>query len=207
MTSLTEQALTGSAVISPCGKYRYHLGRELAAGGRVATFIMLNPSTADHLVDDPTIRKCVGFCQRWGCGELRVVNLFAVRATDPADMRKAADPVGPENREWICRASATGSLVVCAWGMHGTYMDQDLTVLGWIADLCEPMALGVTKDGNPRHPLYVPYAAELAPFAGTGVWSRPNHRRPGVVAPATITIPAGQLPSGTTPLLPDTSDA
>jgi hypothetical protein len=165
-----------SALISPGGKYRYHLHRELPGGGRrVATFIMLNPSTADHLVDDPTIRKCIGFCQRWGCGELNVVNLFAVRATDPADMRKASDPVGEDNHEWVRRAVDTtrdfhepqdAGLVVCSWGTHGSYMDRDLTVLGWIEGLCKPMALGLTRDGHPRHPLYVPYSAELVPFAG-----------------------------------------
>ncbi len=89
----TSNAMIRSAVISEDGKYRYHLRRQLPnLGSRVATFIMLNPSVADHLVDDPTIRKCLGFCRRWGCGELQVVNLFGVRATDPADMRRGRRP-------------------------------------------------------------------------------------------------------------------
>ncbi len=168
--------LTRSAVISPNGKYRYHLRRVIAEeSSKVATFIMLNPSTADHAVDDPTIRRCMGFARRWGCGEVQVVNLFAVRATDPQDMLAASDPVGENNREWIMRAvEATRDiyepeqvgLVVCAWGTHGAYMGQDQTVLGWIEDICEPLALGITKDGHPRHPLYMPFSAELEPFAG-----------------------------------------
>jgi hypothetical protein len=135
-------------------------------------FIMLNPSIADHELDDPTIRRCLGFCQRWGCGELHVVNLFAVRATNPAHMKLAADPVGPDNLDWVKRAvdAATAlGLVVCAWGIHGSYMDQDLTVLAWIGSGRQPMALGVTRDGRPKHPLYVPYAAGLVPFVGRHV--------------------------------------
>ena len=175
MTIATFEAPTRSAVISEDGKYRYHLRRQLPnLGSRVATFIMLNPSTADHFVDDPTIRKCLGFCRRWGCGELQVVNLFGMRATDPADMRRADDPVGPDNREWVLRAveatlsiyePANRGLVVCAWGTHGFYLGQNRTLLGWIEDICEPVALGLTRDGHPRHPLYVPYTAELVPFA------------------------------------------
>jgi hypothetical protein len=165
-----------TAVISRDGKYRYHLYREVAGdGGPIATFIMLNPSTADHLTDDPTIRKCLGFCRRWGCGELHVVNLFAVRATNPADIRKAVDPVGPDNLDWIERSVAMAmnacnlalrGPVVCAWGTHGSYRDQDLTVLGRIEKICKPRTLGLTRDGHPKHPLYVPYGAELVGFAG-----------------------------------------
>jgi hypothetical protein len=154
-----------SAILSADGRYRYHLSRRLDTGAaRIATFIMLNPSTADHLVDDPTFRRCLGFCRRWGCGELHVVNLFALRATDPRNLRRAADPVGPENRAWVRRAAAIGGLVVCGWGTHGSYMGQDLTVLRWIEDCCTPLALGITRGGQPRHPLYVPYAARLEPY-------------------------------------------
>ncbi len=157
---------TRSAVVSDCGKYRYYLHRQLGEGRHAATFIMLNPSTADHDVDDPTIRKVMGFARRRGCHELHVVNLFAVRATKPGDLRAATDPVGPENREWLRRAVelACDGLVVCGWGTHGAYMGQDKAALGWIGGLCQPTCLGVTRDGHPRHPLYVPYSAELAAF-------------------------------------------
>jgi hypothetical protein len=168
MDATAVQAATRAAVISDCGKYRYHLARRFDAGDRrIATFIMLNPSTADAVIDDPTIRKVMGFARRWGCGELQVVNLFAYRATAPTDLRKADDPVGAGNRKWVCRAANESGLVVCAWGTHGAYMNQDLAVLGWLTALgVRPFALGLTRDGHPRHPLYVPYSAELVPFEG-----------------------------------------
>jgi hypothetical protein len=155
---------TGSAVISEDGKYRYHLWRRVSENERVATFIMLNPSTADACADDATIRKCLGFCRRWGCGELHVVNLFAFRATDPRELGKALDPVGPGTGPAIRRAVADADLVVCAWGIHGGYLKQGEAVVSLIRPLCKPMCLGVTRDGRPRHPLFVPYSARLVPF-------------------------------------------
>jgi hypothetical protein len=159
---------TRSAVISTDGLYRYHLSRKVGDGALAATFIMLNPSTADAEVDDPTVRKVTEFARRWGCGELHVVNLFAFRATNPAALRDAADPVGPENREWVRRAveQASDALIVCAWGTHGASLGQDEILLSWIAGLCRPVCLGLTRDGHPRHPLYVPYTAILLPFRG-----------------------------------------
>jgi hypothetical protein len=166
MTDLLDLPPTKSAVISADGKYRYFLRRTVSGGRRIATFIMLNPSTADAQADDPTIRKCIGFCRLWGCGELYVVNLFALRATDPKMIGKTLDPVGTDNRVWVEHATGCADMVVCAWGNYGTYMDQGKTVLGWIKDTCEPMCLGVTKDGYPKHPLYVRYGAELVLFMG-----------------------------------------
>jgi hypothetical protein len=157
------------ATISNCGRYRYALRRNL--GGRpcrTACFIMLNPSTADAEKDDPTIRKCMGFARRWGCADLVVVNLFAFRATRPQDLRAAADPVGRANRRHVRSAvdRAQGGLVVCAWGTYGAWWDQDLIVRAWIREVgAEPVCLGRTKGGHPRHPLYVPYTAELIPYA------------------------------------------
>jgi len=159
-----------TAVISACGKYRYLLTRPVSRRPQAVTFILLNPSTADATRDDPTIRRCIGFAQRWGCGQLVVLNLFGVRATDPADLKRAADPVGPKDEAWFARVSrkkAHGGdwLVVCGWGVHGSHLGQDSTVLGWLAAFgVKPVALGTTRDGHPRHPLYMPYTAELAPF-------------------------------------------
>src|SRR5438128_12388833 len=87
-----------NAHISADGKYRYFLSRILGCGP-ITTFIMLNPSTADAEVDDATIRKCLGFCQRWGCGTLQVINLFAIRTPHPAAMKQVEDPVGPDNKQ------------------------------------------------------------------------------------------------------------
>ena len=164
------------AIISDCGRYRYRLTRQcgLTTGGCV-NFIMLNPSTADAKEDDPTIRRCMSFALRWGFRELVVTNLFAYRATDPREMKKAADPVGPENMQYVQEAAdyavhgweAYGikGLVICAWGNHGSYMDQDKTVLGWIGHL-NPMALRVSQSGQPAHPLYLPKKLNPQPYEG-----------------------------------------
>jgi hypothetical protein len=155
------------AVISACGRYRYVLTRRLGAGRRAAAFVMLNPSTAYAARDDPTIRRCLGFARQWACGRLVVLNLFAWRTADPADLKRAADPVGPENRVWFNRilGRLSETVVICAWGVHGGHHDQDRVVYGWLRRVgVAPFALGVTKAGHPRHPLYVPYSAELVPF-------------------------------------------
>jgi hypothetical protein len=142
---------------------------------RCVTFIMLNPSTADAEQDDPTIRRCMGFAKSWTCGTLIVLNLFAYRATNPADMRSAVDPVGPDNhkhfKHWLGdtfdRLEGRRDLVVCAWGAHGAHRDQDKTVMGWLRNWhAEPQCLGVTKSGQPKHPLYLPSSATLIPFEG-----------------------------------------
>jgi hypothetical protein len=128
---------------------------------------MLNPSTADAERDDPTIRRCVAFSRLWGCGKLQVVNLFAFRATNPRDLRLAEDPVGPENSRYVKEAVEAAGPVVCAWGVHGGHLDQDLAMLRWLAEVgARPMALAVTKDGHPKHPLYVRSDTQLMPFSG-----------------------------------------
>jgi hypothetical protein len=155
--------------------YRYRLCRTFGPGP-TATFIMLNPSTADAERDDPTIRKCVGFCQRWGCGTLRVVNLFGVRAASPREMMKTDDPIGSDNETAIVEAienlrhedQGEPSPVICAWGTHGGFMGRDLEIMRWLGtnSSLQPMCLGITKEGYAKHPLYVPYDAPLTPYAG-----------------------------------------
>ena len=147
-----------SAVFSPDRVYRYELRRTWGPGPVVA-FIGLNPSTADETVDDPTIRRCIGFAKRWGYGGLVMLNLFAFRATDPRDMRAADDPVGPDNDRHLIAATSESGLVVAAWGVHGAYRNRDREVAGLLA--WNLMALGLTRDGHPRHPLYVRGDAEL----------------------------------------------
>jgi hypothetical protein len=119
-------ALEQNAVISACDRYRYVLRRQVGPGARIATFIMLNPSTADATQDDPTIRRCIGFARQWGCGQLVVLNLFAFRATDPVDLKRAADPVGPDNESWFRRILPSDGPVVCGWGVHGSHRNQAL---------------------------------------------------------------------------------
>lgn len=162
------------AVISECGLYRYRLTRRWHHGP-IATFIMLNPSTADAAVDDATIRKCIGFAGRWGMGGLAVGNLFAFRSTDPRALRQAADPIGPENDRYLeemCREASTPLLmqasalmsfpkhgrVVCAWGANGSYRGRDAEFLRRAIEWgIRPLALRITSKGAPEHPLYVPY--------------------------------------------------
>ena len=107
---------------------------------------------ADHMRDDPTIRRCIGFARDWGFGRLVVVNLFALRSTSPRALRRAPDPVGPRNDRWIARLAADAELVIAAWGALGNYRDRARLVTSTLSDL---YCLGRTRDGSPRHPLYV----------------------------------------------------
>ena len=143
-----------SAAVSSCGKFRYSLGRHWGSEPDLL-FVMLNPSTADARVDDPTIRRCVGFAKREGAGGIQVVNLFAFRATKPEDMRAAVDPVGPENNDFLVDLFGRHDRAVAAWG-SGPYHYRAGFVrrLAAVMD-CGLLCLGKTKDGSPRHPLYV----------------------------------------------------
>lgn len=135
-------------------------------------FVMLNPSRADGHRDDQTIGKCVTFARRWGFDRLDVLNLFSYRATDPRAMlalTSASDPVGPDNAEAFSatlRRRETVGMVVCAWGAHGRHLGQDETALGWIEASGDHdiRALGLTKAGCPRHPLYLPLSTAPVPF-------------------------------------------
>lgn len=155
------------AFFSACGRYRYWLARDIGGDGRggPALFILHNPSTADASRDDPTIRRCIGYARRFGCRRMIAVNRVAVRATDPAAVFTAADPVGPLNDAAIARAAAVVGaacgIIVAAWGAFGTNAAQrrvcqrrDEAVVPLLAE-AELHALGVTRAGHPRHPLYL----------------------------------------------------
>jgi len=158
-----------SAVLSADGLYRYSLVRRWAHDGRPpAQFIMLNPSTADADIDDPTIRRCVGFARALDTAGIVVVNLYAYRATKPADLWKAADPVGPDANVHIAsvasRAASTGAPLIAAWGANAR-PDRVAEVLRIIAAHGAVLtALGVTKAAAPRHPLYLPATARPEPW-------------------------------------------
>lgn len=148
------------ADISSCGRYRYRLWRRWDDRPSV-NFVMLNPSTADATLDDPTIRRCVGFARTWGYGGIVVTNLYAFRATCPRDLWGAADPVGPGNDEAIRTAAVAAGLLVCAWGNHGSVDGRAAAVLDWLRRIgVTPHALKVTGAGQPAHPLYLPAAAK-----------------------------------------------
>ncbi len=159
---------TSSAVLSDDEKYRYLLTRELGAGAPLV-FIMLNPSTADADVDDPTIRRCIRFAARENAGRLVVVNLFALRATDPRELARDPDPVGPRNDEFILMHCGPGARIVAAWGAHPFAAARARTVAQMVAGAGGRLeCLGVTKDGHPRHPLYVRGDAPLLPYPRPG---------------------------------------
>ena len=144
------------AVISDCGKYRYLLRRVWDHDRIRALFVMLNPSTADAEVDDATIRSCARLCRSWGFGSFEVVNLFGWRATDPGELAKAADPVGPNNLDVIEAAIVRCDMAICAWGAHSMAVPRAHAMFGMIQDY-RPVALclGTTKSGAPKHPLYI----------------------------------------------------
>jgi len=146
-----------SAIISDCGQYRYQLNR--AAHDRYTTcgpalFIMLNPSTADAALDDPTIRRCRGFAKSWDCAGIIVANLYALRATNPAELWVHADPVGPDNEMHLAALIREHDTIVCAWGANAK-RDRVAQVRKMFHRNSRPMCLGMTKAGAPRHPLYV----------------------------------------------------
>ena len=150
-----------SAVISECGRYRYRLDRVLDPDkqGRVC-WVMLNPSTADADVDDPTLRRCMAYTTAWHHGALVVVNLFAWRATEPSDIpANILDAVGPLTNMHIVRAVRESSIVICGWGATGPrehVRQREAAVLDLIKRCGhEPYALALTNGGQPRHPLYL----------------------------------------------------
>lgn len=159
-----------SAVIDGPGNcYRYFLERRWGPGPAVC-FIMLNPSTADADVDDPTIRKCVGFAKFWGYEAILIVNLFAFRATDPNDLYEYdGHLVGPLNSIYIERAVISSDYVVAAWGTKGSYREADKLVEAQVTqDLGRSMhCLKLSKAGHPWHPLYVPYAQSPQIYKGS----------------------------------------
>ena len=150
---------TAHAVFSRDRRYRYFLSRAWGVRWPAVAFIMLNPSTATEKVLDPTIRRCVGFAKDWGFERLIVLNLFALRATLPSELRGVEDPVGSHNDEWIrfVLQSLGVRRIVCAWGTHGTYRGRDLEVYDLLRANApvHPVTLKLTKDGHPGHPLYI----------------------------------------------------
>lgn len=151
-----------TAVISDCGLYRYQLDRVWDTALPVLAVLMLNPSTADGTTDDHTITKLIEFARRLGYGGFVVVNLFAFRATKPADMRAAADPVGPLNDHYIALALHRCPTLLCAWGTNGKNDPREADVRELLR-MCgvHTFALRINADGTPAHPLMLPYSCKL----------------------------------------------
>lgn len=139
--------------------YRYALWRRWPGDGRgICIFIGLNPSTANELDDDPTIRRCIGYAKMWGFQELRMLNLFAYRSTDPKKMLAHRDPIGPENDYYISHHIMCASLVIAAWGMRGDHLYRGAAVRAKYRGKLR--VLGLTKHRQPLHPLYLPKSLE-----------------------------------------------
>lgn len=142
-------------------RYRYRLWRIWDSTRPPATFVLLNPSTADEERDDPTMRRCCGFARRWGYGGIEVLNLFAWRSAAPAALRTVADPVGPRNDAVLRESIASAALVVFGWGNHALFRDRAPDFLRRVRPRGRAFHLGLTLAGQPRHPLYVAYAQPL----------------------------------------------
>lgn len=170
---LPDDAWMRSANASPCGRYRYELSRDYAPAGRAfgprLAVIMVNPSTADALQDDATIRKVIGFAHRNGFFRITVGNLFAWRATDVRELKKSPDPVGPENDYFLSEIIENSQAILYAWGplakqpahLRGRWRAVDKMVRGAGR---QPLCLGIAKDGHPKHPLMLAYDSPLFPW-------------------------------------------
>lgn len=153
------------AIYSPCERYRYELTRVWEPAGRRVAFIMLNPSTATESRNDPTVERCERRARTLGYGAFRVCNIFAWRETDPRIMRRVADPVGPGNDDAIDRACHWADDIVCAWGAHGAHLGRGAAVERLSRATGRPLHhLGLTKDGQPKHPLYIAYTTRPQPW-------------------------------------------
>jgi hypothetical protein len=156
------------AQYSPCERWRYSLTRVWNPQGGRALFVMLNPSTATEVQNDPTVERCERRARALGFGAFRVCNIFAFRATDPRVMRAATDPVGPLNdaaildgADWV----GTGP-IVCAWGTHGAHLGRGPAVERLLRAGGLPLYhLGLSKAGHPKHPLYIGYDRQPEPWA------------------------------------------
>lgn len=149
------------AVFSDCETYRYSLTRVWDPAARKVMFVMLNPSTANEIRNDPTVERCERRARVLGYGGFRVTNIFAFRATDPRDMRRAANPVGPANDTMILEGARWADDIIAAWGVHGAHLDRGPSVARMLHACGSPLFhLGQTKAAHPRHPLYLAYTEQ-----------------------------------------------
>lgn len=149
------------ARFSECGAYRYSLWRIWNERPPIL-FLMLNPSTADEVDNDPTVERCERRARAMGAGGLKVANIFALRSTDPQALYSHPEPIGALNDAAIVAQAREASMTICAWGGHGRFMGRDQAVMELLRDAgVHPHCLALNRDGTPRHPLYVSY--DVAP--------------------------------------------
>ena len=155
-----------TAVYSDCEQYRYSLTRIWDPAGRKALFVMLNPSTATEVQNDPTVERCERRARALGFGAFQVTNIFAWRDTDPRKMRAAVDPVGPENDRAILDGALWADQVVAAWGTHGAHLNRGPAVETLLRAAGHDLYhLGLSKEGHPKHPLYISYSQSPEPWS------------------------------------------
>lgn len=153
------------ARFSDCKRYRFELWRLWDWERPSALFVMLNPSTADEIENDPTVERCQRRAFGMGYGGVRVANIFAFRSTDPQALYAEKDPIGPCNDEAIIKAAQDAGIVICAWGTHGNYLDRGKQVLAMLHSAgIQPHCLQLNADGTPKHPLYVGYNVQPSPM-------------------------------------------
>lgn len=150
-----------TAIYSDCERYRYALTRTWDPQGGKVLFVMLNPSTATEVQNDPTVERCERRARALGFGAFCVTNIFAWRDTDPRKMRAASDPVGPQNDETILDFAKWSDMIVCAWGTHGAHLNRGAQVARLLHTTDQPLYhLGLSKAGHPKHPLYIAYSEQ-----------------------------------------------
>lgn len=152
------------AVFSDDQIYRYLLWRKWSEADPLC-YVLLNPSTATEVLDDPTIRRCIGFAKRENAGGMFILNMFGLRSTDPKGLYKIEDPEGPENIRWIQEITTIYKRAIVAWGAHGSLMGQNKKILDCLQNNGVLIrCFGITKSGNPKHPLYLRNDTELVNF-------------------------------------------
>lgn len=159
---ITKGTSAAGAIFSDCEKYRYRLWRVWDESKQKVCFLMLNPSIADENQLDPTVTRCKKRAQALGYGGFEVVNIFALRSTDPTELYKTDDPMGSGNLEAIAEAVIDSDIVICAWGCDGKLMDVGETVKNQICGFFPEKLhyLKLNRDGSPTHPLYLKYSLQ-----------------------------------------------
>jgi hypothetical protein len=153
------ETTASTATFSDCRRYRYTLTRTWDWDLPQINFLMLNPSTADDVDNDPTVERCERRARMWNYGGLIVTNLFAFRSTDPAYMKAALDPVGPDNDAAIVAAATDAQLVVCAWGKDGLHLGRGDVIRKRLSMFTPLYCLRISESTQqPWHPLYLPYS-------------------------------------------------
>ncbi|MDO8459475.1 MAG: DUF1643 domain-containing protein [Nanoarchaeota archaeon] len=149
---IDENGVTSEAIYSDCEKYRYTLSRTWDNKLDGILFIGLNPSTATELKNDPTVTRMINYAKAWNFGSITVCNAFAFRSTFPKDLKKTEEPVGEENDKYIMNEAQKSKMIMAAWGNHAQYLGRSKQILSSLGTVHH---LGITKQGEPRHPLYL----------------------------------------------------